>query len=152
MGMLDGGGGLSEDEILRVMKKVLPTETTVSDLCLKSMQRCANEFLATMSSEAGLLAMLENNSARVVYENPSSSKARIVKGSDVADALDGLGFTDYAKVVNIHCVKFQQQKKPAVFVRNVAVSKVEPMTYEEKLIAEAENIESKEFHRKAKKK
>ena len=106
---IDINSVLREEAVLRVMKKILPTETMVSKDCLKHMQRCAAEFISVIGSEAGMVTLCEPAPQRVVTDCTGS---RIVKGSDVIEALNGLGYADYAKVTSAHLTKFQVQKKP----------------------------------------
>ena len=100
---------LREEAVLRIMKKILPTESRVSKECIKHMQQCAAEFIGMISSEAGMVTLCESAPQRVAKDCTGS---RIVKGSDVIEALSGLGYTNYAKVTSSHLTKFQVQKKP----------------------------------------
>ena len=90
------------------MKKILPTESKISKECLQHMQQCTAEFIGVVSSEAGMVTLCESAPQRVAKDCTGS---RIVKGSDVIEALNGLGYIDYAKVTSLHLTKFQVQKK-----------------------------------------
>lgn len=147
---LDYGAYLKEEEVLRVMKKILPTETLVSPECLKSMQRCAAEFISIITNEAGVITLTENQAHRIVVDTTASS--RVMKGSDVNDALDALGFQDYAKVINTLLAKFKAQKSLQVYRPVVPAVRKLGMTYEEQLQAEGDILDSREEASRLKKK
>ena len=139
---------LREEAVLRIMKKVLPTETKVSEDCLKHMQQCAAKFIGMVGSEAGMVTLCEPAPQRVATDCTGS---RIVKGADVIEAMNGLGYADYAKVTSLHLTKFQVQKKPPHLVykppQDPAPSShhsAHPKTYEELMTAEAALISAKE--------
>lgn len=133
---------LKGEEVLRIMKKILPSETKVSEECLQGMQRCAAEFASLVSNEAGVVTLCESQQQRIILDGAGS---RVTKGSDVTEALDSLGFPDYAKVISIHLNKFRHQKtqplpKPVVGI----AKKMSGSAYEEQLKAEGELLDSRE--------
>ena len=104
-----------------------------------------------IGSEAGMVTLCEPAPQRVATDCTGS---RIVKGSDVIEALNGLGYADYAKVTSAHLTKFHVQKKPPnlVYKPPVAASSsgsssssqpAQPKTYEELMTAEAALISAK---------
>ena len=150
---LDINQVIQQDAILRIMKKILPSETTVTQDFLFHMQKCAAEFISVIGSEAGMVTLCEPSPQRVAMDCTGS---RIVKGTDIIEALNGLGHPEYATVVSSYLTKFQVQKKPTSLVykpppkpatpSSSSPSKQLPQsrTYEELMTAEAVYINKEE--------
>ena len=92
-------------------------------------------------NETGVVTLCETQPQRIILDGEGS---RVTKGLDVVEALESLGFSDYAKIINIHMNKFRQQKTQPLPKPVTAVTKRTNLSYEEQLKAEGELLESRE--------
>ena len=81
----------------RVMKKILPSDATISPEGLRAVQNCVSVLIACVSHEAGLNAL-------------QHGKRKLVTGDDVCVALENLGLDQYGRLSKSYIQKFKEAR------------------------------------------
>lgn len=83
---------MENDDIRRIMKKVLPSDLDPSEEAVHSMRCCLVDFLALVLGEA-----------------LSSCKKDLVTSEDMVHALQKLGFEDYSEICELYWSKLKSK-------------------------------------------
>ena len=91
------GGDLTTVQEYRIMKKILPPDSTISPEGLRAVQNCVSVLVACVSHEAGLNAL-------------QNGKRKLVTGDDVCVALENLGLDQYGSLSKSYIQKFKEAR------------------------------------------
>lgn len=80
--------------VSRIMKAAVPSNSKIAKEAKECVQECVSEFIAFVTSEAADRAAME--------------KRKTIGGEDILNAMQNLGFENYAEALKIWLVKMRQ--------------------------------------------
>ncbi|KAF5781146.1 putative transcription factor Hap3/NF-YB family [Helianthus annuus] len=81
------------------MRRALPPTVEINDDTKELMQRCVSEFIGLITTEA--------------VETCHQQKRVTLNGEDIIDAMESLGFEDYAPLLNIFKNRYREHRLAA---------------------------------------
>lgn len=83
--------------VTRIMKTGVPRNAKISKNAKETIQLCSSEFISFISSEASDRCLVE--------------KRKTITGEDLINALENLGFDNYANLIKLHYSKYKKTGK-----------------------------------------
>ncbi|BAT96164.1 hypothetical protein LR48_Vigan02g059500 [Vigna angularis] len=98
--------------VLRIMRKILPSHAKISDEAKETIQECVSEYISFITAEAN--------------DRCQREQRKTVTAEDVLWAMGKLGFDDYAQSLSIYLNRYRQSEGDRMSVRRAPTS-VPPM-------------------------
>ncbi|KAL4185708.1 hypothetical protein AMTRI_Chr10g232050 [Amborella trichopoda] len=80
--------------VIRIMRKVLPTHAKISDDAKETIQECVSEYISFITSEAN--------------DRCQREQRKTITAEDVLWAMNKLGFDDYVEPLNLYLQKYRE--------------------------------------------
>ncbi|PKU88145.1 Nuclear transcription factor Y subunit B-9 [Dendrobium catenatum] len=82
--------------VIRIMRKVLPTHAKISDDAKETIQECVSEYISFITSEAN--------------ERCQREQRKTITAEDVLWAMSKLGFDDYVEPLSVHLQRYREHE------------------------------------------